>query len=203
MPGPGPNRTLCDMTTVGQTEILVLDEFRLRAADTHGAAAARVSATSGDARDPVPLLTSIDDPCDVAAFRSLGTGAVDSDGPRGDAALEKLVVGWHPVRKYLARLAVRAPGAPPSSYRLAVTESGINDQRVSPPSQRADDSTPGEPISLLVIGAPEGTHAGLLVLVGREEPEALAGDRDYASWPLPFSRNLGVRVYESASPEQV
>lgn len=196
MPGPGPNRTLCDMTKVVHTEVLVLDEFRLRAAETHGAAAARVSATSGDARDPVPLLTSIDDPRDVAAFRSVGTGALDGDGPRGDEALEKLVAGWHPVRRYLARLAVRAPGPPPSSYRLAVTESGINDESVSPPSQRPDDPTPGEPISLLVIGAPEGTHAGLLVLVGREDR-----DDDRTSWPLPLSRDLGVRVYESKPGE--
>jgi hypothetical protein len=191
------------MTTDGHTQIFVLDEFRLRAADTHGAAAARVSATSAHARDPVPLLTSIDDPRDVAAFRSVGTGAVDGDGPRGDVALEKLVAGWHPVRRYLPRLAVRAPGPPPSSYRLAVTESGINDESVAPASQRSDDSMQGEPISLLVIGAPEGTHAGLLVLVGRDEPEALAGDRDHASWPLPLSRDLGVRVYESAPPDQV
>jgi hypothetical protein len=197
MPCLGPRVTIRDMTTVDRREILVLDEFRLRAADTDGAVAARVSATSGDTRDPVPLLTSIDDPCDVAALRTVSTGSTVGDGPRGDAALEQLVATWRPLRRYLPRLAVRAPGLPPSSYRLAVTESGINDERVASPSPRGDESTPGEPISLLVIGAPEGTHAGLLVLVGRDEPEALAGDRDHTSWPLPLSRDLGVRVYQS------
>ncbi|MEK7284292.1 MAG: hypothetical protein AAB114_00345, partial [Chloroflexota bacterium] len=48
------------------------------------------------------------------------------------------------------------------------------------------------------IGIPEGTHAGLLVLVGRNDGEPVAGGRDGTSWPLPLSRDLGVRVYESS-----
>jgi hypothetical protein len=185
------------MKTVDRTEVLVLDEFRLRAADTDGAAAAMISAASKDSRDPVPLLTSIDDPRDVAMLRTVNTGAPDSDGPRGDAALEQLVATWHPVRRYLPRVAARSHAIPSSSFRLAVTESGINDEPVAPAGRWVGGPTPGEPISLLLIGVPEGTHAGLLVLVGRDDPQPLAGDRDRTSWPLPLSRDLGVRVYES------
>jgi len=201
MPYFGPCGTIRDMKAVDRTEILVLDEFRLRAADTDGAAAAIISAGSKDTQDPVPLLTSIDDPRDVATLRTVGTGATDSDGPRGDAALEQLVATWYPARRYLPRVAARSQGAPSSSFRLAVTESGINNERVAPPGTWVGEPTPGEPISLLLIGVPEGTHAGLLVLVGRKDPQARAGDRDRTSWPLPLSRDLGVRVYESGPGE--
>jgi hypothetical protein len=185
------------MKAVDRTEILVLDEFRLRAADTDGAAAAMILAASKGIRDPVPLLTSIEDPRDVATLRTVGTGATDSDGPRGDAALEELVATWHPARRYLPRIAARSQGAPSSSFRLAVTESGINDEPVAPPGTWVGKPASGEPISLLVIGVPEGTHAGLLVLVGRDDAEPVAGDRDRTRWPLPLSRDLGVRVYDS------
>jgi len=202
MPHFAPGSTIRGMTTKTRTEILVLDEFRLRAADTDGAAAAIVSAASNGIRDPVPLLTSVDDPRDVATLRTVGTGATDSRGPRGDAALGELVATWQPVKRYRSRIAARSQGAPSSSFRLAVTESGINDEQVAPPGTWVGEPTPGEPISLLLIGVPEGTHAGLLVLVGRDDPQPLAGDRDRTSWPLPLSRDLGVRVYESG-PEHL
>ena len=177
----------------------MLDEFRLRAADTDGTAAALVSAASKGIRDPVPLLTSIDDPRDVATLRTVRTGAPDSDGPRGDAIFQRLVATWHPVRRYVRRIAARSEGATSSSFRLAVTESGINDEPVAPPGGWVGEPTPGEPISLLLIGVPEGTHAGLLVLVGRDDPQLRAGDHDRAGWPLPLSRDLGVRVYEGGA----
>lgn len=189
--------TIRDMAPADRAEVLVLDEFRLRAADTDGAAAAMVSAASRHIRDPVPLLTSVDDPRDVATLRTVIAGAPDSDGPRGDTALGPLVATWQPVKRYRARIAARSQGAPSSSFRLAVTESGINDEQVAPPGAWVGAPTGGEPIALLVIGVPEGTHAGLLVLVGRDDAKPLANGRDRTGWPLPLSRDLGVRVYES------
>lgn len=198
MPDFPTRATIRDMTTADRAEILVLDEFRLRAADTDGAAARIVSAASRGRRDPMPLLTSIDDPRDVATLRSVSTGAPDVDGPRGDTALGRLVATWQPVRRYRPRVSERSQSAPPYSFRLAVTESGINDEQVAPPGTWVDQPTPGEPIALLLIGVPEGTHAGLLVLVGRYDDDPLAGGPDSPSWPLPLSRDLGVRVYQSA-----
>jgi len=186
------------MATADRAEVLLLDEFRLRAADTDGAAARIVSAASKDIRDPVPLLTSIDDPRDVATLRAVIAGAPDSDGPRGDTALGQLVATWQPVKRYRPRIAARSQRAPSSSFRLAVTESGINDEQVAPPGTWVGEPTAGEPIALLLIGVPEGTHAGLLVLVGRDDAEPVTGGRDRTSWPLPLSRDLGVRIYESS-----
>jgi len=194
----GPCATIPGMPTVGRSEILVLDEFRLHAADTGGAAARIVAAASKDIRDPVPLLTSIDDPRDVATLRAVDAGAPESGGPRGDAALGQLVATWQPARRYRPRVAERSGSAVSSSFRLAVTESGINDERVAPPGDWVGEPTSGEPISLLVIGIPEGTHAGLLVLVGRYDDDPLACGSDSTGWPLPLSRDLGVRVYESS-----
>ena len=121
MPHFAPGSTIRGMTTKTPTDLLVLDEFRLHAADTDGTAAGIVSKASKDIRDPVPLLTSIDDPRDVATLRTVGTGATDSRGPRGDAALGELVATWQPVKRYRSRIAARSQGAPSSSFRLAVT----------------------------------------------------------------------------------
>jgi hypothetical protein len=184
--------------TTGRTEIFVLDEFRLHAADIQGAAARIVSAGSSDSRDPVPLLTSIDDPRDVATLRTVRTGEPDTDGPRSDTALRPLVAAWRPVKRYRPRVAARSQGTPSSSFRLAVTESGINDEQVSPPGAWVGEPSAGEPVALLLIGVPEGTHAGLLVLVGRGNDTHAASTRDPTGWPLPLSRDLGVRVYESS-----
>jgi hypothetical protein len=198
MPDFGTRATIQHMTTVGSTQTFVLDEFRLHAADTDGAAARIISAASSDSKDPVPLLTSIDDPRDVATLRAVVAGAPDGDGPRGDTALGPLVACWQPVKRYVPRIAARSHGALSSSFRLAVTESGINDEQVAPPGTWVGEPSAGEPIALLLIGVPEGTHAGLLVLVGRDEAEHVAATRDPTSWPLPLSRDLGVRVYESS-----
>lgn len=194
MPRFAPHDTMRDMAIDG-TEILVLSEFRLRAVDAEGAAAAIVLAASKDARDPVPLLTSIDDPRDVATLRTLSADSADTGGAHEEAALGPLVATWQPVKRYHSRIAARSELGPSSSFRLAVTESGINDERTARPAAWVGEPTSGEPVSLLVIGTPEGTHAGLLVLVGRDHAQAIAMGRDDTSWPLPLSRDLGVRVY--------
>jgi hypothetical protein len=192
--------TIRNMLSADRVDLLVLEEFRLLAADTDGVAAGIVSAASEQIRDPVPLLTSIDDPRDVATLRTVTAGAPDGDDPRGDAALGALVASWQPVKRYRARIAARSRAAPSRSFRLAVTESGINDEQVAPPGAWVGEPTTGEPIALLLIGVPEATHAGLLVLVGRDNAGSVASRRDGAGWPLPLSRKLGVRVYESKIP---
>ncbi|MGH2450435.1 MAG: hypothetical protein ACRDGE_04030 [Candidatus Limnocylindria bacterium] len=184
------------MTTPGRPGLIQLQEFRLRAADDDGAVARMVATASRPSDGVVPLLTSIDDPRDVATLRAVIAGVPDVGGLRSDAALEPLVATWEPVKRYVTRIAERSDDAP-SSFRLAVTESGINDEQVAPPGTSAAEPARGERVGLLWIGIPEGTHAGLLVLVGSLEDDPLAGARDGSAWPLPLSRHLGVRVYES------
>lgn len=196
MPATERRAIVADMTRFDGFEVLALQEFRLHAADTDGAVARMVATTSHQADGPVPLLTSIEDPRDVATLRRVIAGAPDSDGPRGHTAFGPLVETWQPVKRYVTRVAERSDDAP-SSFRLAVTESGINDETVAPPVTSVAQPTRGERIALLWIGRPEGTHAGLLVLVGRSE-DPLAVSRDSPSWPLPLSSRLGVRIYESA-----
>ncbi len=195
--------TIPDVLTADRAEVLVLDEFRLHAADTDGAAARIVSAASNDVRDPVPLLTSIDDPRDVATLRAVIAGAPDGSDPRGDAALGPLVATWQTAKRYVSRVSERSKGVLPLSFRLAVTESGINDEPVASPGKSGGEPMSGEPLALLVIGVPEGTHAGLLVLVGRDAAQAVASGADRTGWPLPLSRDLGVRVYESSQQHLV
>lgn len=185
------------MTLGDDTEIFVLDEFRLRVADTDGSAAALVLAGAGGTLDPVPLLTSIDDACDVASLRAVRAGAPEGEGPRSDAALGRLVASWGPVKRYVSRIAARIDGAPATSFRLAVTESGINDEVVAPPARWAGQPAAGDPVALLLIGVPVGTHAGLLVMVGREAAQPVAADRPRVGPPPPLARELGVRVYEA------
>jgi hypothetical protein len=82
-----------------------------------------------------------------------------------------------------------------------VTESGINDlerELLSRPPPDPGDLNAATRIALLWIGAPVGTHAGLLVLVGHVGEAPFAG-RDVSGWPLPLSRELGVRIYESGN----
>jgi hypothetical protein len=170
---------------------LVLEEFRLRDVDVDGTAASIVAAFSQGSEPPVPLLTSIDDRRDVATVRALRGDEMTDPAER--AALGPLVASWQAVKRYGPRIAERSDRSP-SYYRLAVTESGIND-----PGPRAGTETlpaDGEtvPISLLWIGKPAGA-AGLMVLVGNDErPEATSPEPQ--EWPLPLSDRLGVRVYE-------
>jgi hypothetical protein len=179
---------------------LVVQEFRLHSADTAADAAGIVAAFSRGIGPAVPLLTSIDDNRDVATVRALHPGELAEGDPAERIALGPLVAKWQPPRHYGPRVTERSE-SPPSYYRLAVTESGINDassKELIPGQRDAVDGGAATPLGLLWIGQPLGTHAGLMVLVGdHDDPAgAMSAPRD---WPLPFSRALGVRIYESQS----
>jgi len=159
-----------------------------------------VSTTRAGSASAVPLLISVDDARDVATLRM----AVDRQSKHADreqrAALAPFVASWRPLRWYQSRIAENAQ-APPRYYRMAVTESGINDVErdllSGPPPDRGELNEASR-IALLWIGAPVGTHAGLLVLVGHCG-EAPFARRDISGWPLPLSRELGVRIYQGSS----
>ena len=176
---------------------LVLQEFRLRSPDL-GPAAARIAAAFSGIEPTVPLLTSIDDPHDVAAIWAIhpeeGTGEVAAQRNK----LDHLVSNWRPLKHYGPRITERWQG-PPAHYRLAVTESGINstgsDAPAATPRNPSDASTM-TPFRLLWIGSPLGTHAGLLILLG-DADDASDERPDPRAWPLPLSRYLGVRIYAS------
>ena len=176
---------------------LVLQEFRLHDAETGRAAARIVAGFAGGIEAAVPLLTSIDDQRDVAIVRAVHASEGTEDHQKERAALAPLVSSWQPLKQYGPRIAERSD-SPPTYYRLAVTESGINN---AGPERFA--ATPVEPssdgsfshLALLWVGAPLDTHAGLLTLLGSDDSER----PDAREWPLPLSRYLGVRIYESLS----
>ena len=188
------------MTIDARINALVVQEFRLHSADTASDAAGIVAAFSRGIGPAVPLLTSIDDNRDVATVRALHPGDVLESDPAERVALGPLVASWQPPRHYGPRITEGSEN-PPSYYRLAVTESGINN--ASSDALAAQPRDPVDvggttPLGLLWIGLPLETYAGLMVLVGdHEDPAgAMFAPRD---WPLPFSRALGVRIYESQS----
>lgn len=167
-----------------------LQELRLLAPDTDGAVA-RLVADSCSATDAVPLLTSIAEGRDVAVIRAVGD---DGAAEAARDLLAPFVSEWQSPKRYSLRIAEQSQ-SPPAYYRLAVTESGINDTHsdvLAPRFPRAG-GTPLYP-SLLWIGSPVGTYAGLLVLLGGHEDQPRP---DAADWPLPLSRALGVRIYDS------
>jgi hypothetical protein len=180
--------------------VFVLEEFRLRAADLDGAAA-RIVAESPHGVEPViPLLTSVEDRRDVATLRALHAGESTESDAAQHAALDPLVSSWAVPKHYGPRITEHSQ-SPSSSFRLAVTESGINAggaPRLPLPEGSVEDETTSRAIGLLWIGAPVGTHAGLLVLLGSygDDPRAVGGDP--LGWPLPLSRDLGVRIYENS-----
>jgi hypothetical protein len=183
------------MSTADPIQVLVLEEFRLRAADSDGAAARIVAASPRGIEPAIPLLTSIDDRRDVATLRALHAGEPTETDAVQRAALEPLVSSWAAPKHYAPRIAERSQ-SPPSGFRLAVTESGINSGGVPPVTPSASEPTTSRAVGLVWIGAPVGTHAGLLVLLGSyDEPRAVG--RDPSGWPLPLSRDLGVRIYEA------
>jgi len=181
-------------------QLLVLEEFSLRIADADGAAARIVAASPNGIEPAIPLLTSIDDPRDVAMLRAVHAGESSETDAVRHAALDPLVASWTAPKHYGPRITERSQSAP-SSFRLAVTESGINTGGVSPVTLgRAThaDATKSRAVGLVWIGAPVGSHAGLLVLLGSYEvPGAVRSGP--SSWPLPMSRDLGVRIYETNS----
>lgn len=177
--------------TIHAADHLVLEEFRL----SDGAAYADADRTLA-AADPtgVPLLTSIADDRDVASVRCMPARTGPTDGTIDHSAFGALVSRWGPVHTYRPRIA-ESSLVRPTSYRLAVTESGINDTHPplvgsAPREGRAGDEQ-RSPLELLWIGAPRSTHAGLLVVIGHggSVPAADVG------WPLALSESLGVRIY--------
>ena len=199
MTATSTNVTVHNMATDDPITVLVLQEFRLRAADD-AAAAARIVAASPPGIEPaVPLLTSIEDRRDVATLRALHAGETTETDAVERAGLDHLVSSWAAPKHYGPRVTERSQ-SPPSSFRLAVTESGIN--AGGAPMMLREDSAENKAtsraIGLVWIGAPLGTHAGLLVLLGSyDEPQPGGGEP--SGWPLPLSRDLGVRIYENSA----
>lgn len=189
-----------DMSTANPIQLLVLEEFRLRVEDFDGAVAQMVAASPHGIEPAIPLLTSIEDRRDVAMLRAVHAGEPTEADAAQHAALDPLVSSWGVPKLYGPRITAQSK-SPPSSFRLAVTESGINDAGVSPVTLRdgaAADETTSRAVGMVWIGAPVGTHAGLLVLLGSYEEDP-PGARDQPSgWPLPLSRDLGVRIYENS-----
>ena len=174
--------------TIQAADQIVLEEFRL----SDGAAYADADRALA-AADPtgVPLLTSIADDRDVAIVRCLPARSGPPDGTIDRSAFGALVSRWGVVHTYRARIA-ESSLARPTSYRLAVTESGINESpaiRGGPASRHERVDDPPAPLDLLWIGAPRSSHAGLLVVIGDGESGA------DAAWPLSLSESLGVRIY--------
>ena len=194
-----PGVIVRNMSTENPIRLLVLEEFRLRAVDVGGAAARIVAQSPHGAEPAIPLLTSVDDQRDVAMLRAVHVGETTETDAAQHAALEPLVSSWAVPKHYGPRVTEHSQ-SPPSSFRLAVTESGINAggrPRPSVSEGPAEDQRTSHPVGLVWIGAPVGTHAGLLVLLGSYGDGARDADGDSQSWPLPLSRDLGVRIYEN------
>ena len=186
------------METDNPIRLLVLEEFRLRAADVDGEVARIVAATPNGLEPTIPLLTSIEDRRDVATLRAVRADESTEVDTARHTALDPLVSRWGAPKHYGPRITENSQ-TPPSSYRMAVTESGINAGTEAPVTPR-ESSTPhsgaNRAVGLVWIGAPVGTHAGLLVLLGSYD-DPLHHDYDPLGWPLPLSRDLGVRIYEN------
>ena len=185
--------------TTSYIERIVLQEFRLRDPGARADVERVVAGWAPEVEPAVPLLTSIDDPRDVATVRGLHSGETEAADPTQHAQLDRLVAAWESPKAYGPRLAERST-SPPTYYRLAVTESGINETLLSPSAKKKARPTgagiTSSRIGQLWIGAPIGTHAGLLVLIGHYDREPFASS-DIGGWPLPLSTDLGVRIYES------
>ena len=176
---------------------LVLQEFRLHAADTADEAARIVASFEPGIDDAVPLLMSIDDQRDVATVRALHAGETTDSAQEQRAALAPLVASWQPAKQYGPRVA-ESSDSQPSYYRLAVTGSGINNAPSDPMTALAAGSAGGAKtrLDLLWIGVPLGTYAGLMILLGTGRDQGLVRP-DARDWPLPFTDQFGVRIYES------
>jgi hypothetical protein len=186
-----------EMSNENPIRVLVLEEFRLRAEDNDGAAARIVAGSQHGIEPAIPLLTSVQDRRDVATLRALHGGESTESDAAQHAALDPLVSSWATPKHYGPRLTERSQ-SPPSSFRLAVTESGINKAGARPAVSfgSVEHRATRRAIGLLWIGAPMGTYAGLLVLLGTYENEPRAVGDERLGWPLPLSSDLGVRIYE-------
>ncbi|HUQ41561.1 MAG TPA: hypothetical protein VM052_03575, partial [Candidatus Limnocylindrales bacterium] len=124
-------------------------------------------------------------------------GSVDT--AHEGVALSPFVVGEPSVKWYVPRI-VEKTATRPDRYRMAVTESGINDAgadgaRMRPP--RGSEPHAAAAVALIWIAAPATSHAGLLILVGSVDDGTRLASGD--GWPLPLIRDLGVRIYESGA----
>src|SRR5881628_2194776 len=183
------------MLTANPIRVLVLEEFRLHVEDLDGTAARIVAASPRGIEPAIPLLTSVDDRRDVATLRALHAGEATESDAAQHAALDPLVSSWGVPKHYGPRITERSQ-SPSSSFRLAVTESGINTGGGSPVTLSRNEATTSRAVALVWIGEPVGAHAGLLVLLGTYD-DTQAVRRDASGWPLALSRNLGVRIYET------
>ena len=170
------------------TDRFVLQEFRLADGASHEDAARILR--SSDERG-VPLLTSIADDRDVAFVRCVPARDAISGDPIDRRLLRGLVSRWQEHRTYRPTVA-ESSLRQPTGYSLAVTESGLNDGPRTPRAQQAAAGPDAPtPISLLWIGTPASSFAGLFVLVGQDG----ATEARPTDWPLPLSEQLGIRVY--------
>lgn len=179
------------MTVHPAADRLVLEEFRLSDGVTYADADRTLAA--GDPTG-VPLLTSIADDRDVASVRCLPARSAPAGDTIDHSAFGTLVSRWGAVHTYRPRI-TESSMIRPTSYRLAVTESGINDRGPTlvgpPPPNGGAAAEQTTPLGLLWVGAPQSSHAGLLVVIGDGERAAAAD----AAWPLSLSESLGVRIY--------
>ena len=178
--------------------LLVLEEFRLHTADVDGEVARIVASSSSGIEPVIPLLTSVEDRRDVASIRGLHAGESAASDAAQRAALFPLVSSWVAPKYYEPRMAKRSTN-PPSSFRLAVTDLGFNrpeDDQTSP-APRADHASATRVVGLVWIGAPISARAGLVILLGNYDDAAGAGVGQLG-WSLSLSRELGVRIYETA-----
>jgi len=184
------------MSTADPIDALVLQEFRLLDPASAAAAARILDASTPSGETAVPLLVSIDDACDVASVHAVRAGEPAGPDPKQRGALDRMVSVWQPPKRYSPRITERS-ATPPSYYRLAVTESGINKPQppgVFPRELRQDGALTH--LGLLWIGSPIGTDAGLFVLLGSFNNRNSARPRS-SDWPRLLRRPLGVRIYDS------
>ncbi len=192
----------------------ILHELRLSTGDdATRRRAAKCLAELPEARDEqrLPLFVSIDDRRDVACLRHVGRLPSD-DGDEAGRRLHEALTPEAEVfglpRYYTERAAMVGERAVQSYYRMAVTESGINEEAAArtladgPARAREGQAPPGPGAAtaagLLWIGTPMESAAGLLVVTGHPDATDYS-DSDPTVWPLPTSRQLGVRIYEGGA----
>lgn len=169
-------------------------EFRLSADIDQTTMQKFLDALDGDAPS-VPLLARIDDNQALASVRTRSSGdAVAEDEVR--TAIDALGQARHS-RDFRTRVAVAPPEAG-RHFRLAITEFGRNDAAANAPDTwvaASDGDRSDADSQLLWIGGTAESAQGLFVLVGHAAETPARPDDGKAAWPLPWSDDLGVRIY--------
>ena len=150
----------------------------------------------GDGDLSVPLLARLDDVRSLALVRAHYGGDPPASDRNVRTLIDELGDGLRS-RDFRARVALAAPDAG-SHFRLAMTEFGRNDAAPNADETwiAADEGDrPDADSQMLWIGVTTDSSQGLFVLTGHDAqaPDRPAGGA--ASWPLPFSSELGVRIY--------